>query len=108
MDFDFDDDPFATEPNDLLISASPEPEQQQPNSFIQTTSKQIITDIDDILFGWSSSVNLTELSNTLKQKYINVRGIEYDIDTNCCLKSITISTSGSSVFIRLNHDVYVR
>ncbi len=107
MDFDFDEDPFDTEPNGLLISASPEPE-QQPNSFIQTTSKQIITDIDDILFGWGSSVNLTELSNTLRQKYSNVRGIEYDIHPNCLLKSITISTSGSSVFIRLTHDVYVR
>ena len=108
MDFDFDEDPFATEPNDLFISATPEPEQQQPNSFIQTTSKQIITDIDEILFGWGSSVNLTELSKALRQKYSNVRGIEYDIHPNCLVNSITIQTSGSSVFIRLTHDVYVR
>ena len=80
---------------------------EQNNQSIQTTSKQIITNIDDVLFNCGNSVNLDELSKTLRQKFSNVKELEYNIDINCILKSIHISTSGSNVYINLDHDVYI-
>ncbi len=90
MDFDFEDDPF-----DPFV-----------NPFI-TTPEEPMVDIDDILFGCGSSVNLAELSKALRQKYPKNNKIEYDIDINCILKSVHIYTNGSDVFIVLSHDVHI-
>ena len=96
FDFNFNDDPFAFD-----IDEQPE---QQPE---QLTSKQMMTNIDDILFGCGNSVNLTELGKALRQKYPCYKRIEYDIDINCLLKQIHLFTIGSQFHIILDHDVKI-